>query len=995
MQRTHFIKLTFFALSLLLSLVAGAQGYIIENYDVQIYLQKNGSIKVKETIDARFKEKKRGIIRAIPVRYQVGAIEGERAQREQSGGVYTTRIKDVKVEDHPFTTYEEGHELKIRIGDPDVYLKGRVTYVISYTIWGTLNAFSENVEFPFNVIGQGWDVPIEEATFKVHFHTPITIKKEDFLAYTGGLGSREANLTTNIDRQGVSGKLTKSLSEYEGISIALRFPKGYFDQTSIPITEFADQYWLKDHKVSYRLDEDGSVLVEEIMKVGFTSRFQGLFRITWAAPDILSSHGQRYYLEDLQLKDAVSNLKVNAQWHRQDCSEELYANFTPGTSERNLKMTYRLWGAVIQDTLLSGVYSVILPYTGIDGVAPIEKAEIKIFKHADVEGNWSYWPEFLNMGTGWPKLQQDDNSLSYGATNQQLNGSSGSIQLSLNRAYLALNSIPYQVFANYYVFKKIDQELKILANGKLEVTKKLEIDLLDPAHAVYFHLPLPDLVSGFKVNDGTEIKFPNYNVFSKYTQIHLEDFEYDTSLFKVTKDDNFNRGLEFKSSSGNSRVVETTLRYTLAGFTRKEGGKWVINYPIIFHIPEPVLNTRFNITSEAQGDPLSGWRIVNDKGNIIESSNGSIPSGNFSHITGLSENVILSISAPSDIISMSFFRHFSLIIENNTYLVIMFFIGLLLFGLWWFIGRDKKVLLNVQYNPPAGMTPAEVGWLYDDRIDQRDLISLIFYWAANGHMIIEEIPDGKRKKKYRFIKLQKLPSSAKDYERTMFNGIFSKGQDVTTDDLKNTFYTKLKTAKSELEKHGKQEKFYLPGTRGFGTCLVVLGVIVLIFSLLSFGVGYFWGDYSFAVAAVGTAVLLFIFGRIMPKKGQLGHERYEQLIGFKEFMDKAESDRLKKLLDEHPDYFSKTIAYAVAFGMAESWADKFSDLAIEPPDWYRSPDHTTFSTIYFASSLQQSMNSIGSVMSSMPATSGGSGGSSFGGGFSGGGGFGGGGGSSW
>lgn len=993
MQRTHIIQLTLFALSIFLSLGAFAQGYVIENYDVQIYLQKNGSVKIKETIDARFRDKKRGIIRAIPFRYNAEAfVSGEIAQRSQMGNIYTTRINDIKVEDHPFTTYEEGHDIKIRIGDPDVYLKGRVRYVITYTIWGVLNGFSENIEFPFNVIGQGWDVPIEEASFRVHYHTPITLKKEDFLAYTGSMGSKAANLTTSMDRQGVEGKLTRSLKEYEGISIALRFPKGYFDQINIPMSEYADQYWLKDHKLNYRLDEDGSVLVEENLKIGFTSRFQGLMRISWATPDLLESYGQRYYLEDLQLKDAGSNIKINTQWHRKDRSEELFANFTPGASERNLKMTYRLWGAVLQDTLLSGVYTLVLPYSGIDGVSPVEKAEIKIYKHDDVQGNWSYWPEYLNMGGSWPKLNQADKSISYGATNPQLNGSSGSITLALNRSFLSLSAVPYQVFANYYVFKKIDHDLNILRNGKVEVTQKLEIDLLDPAHASYFHFPLPNKIAGFNVNDGSEVKFPNYNVFSKFTQIHTDNFEFDTSLFRVSRDDNFNKGLVFSGTSGNSRVVETIIKYTLSGFTRKEAGNWVLNYPVIFQIPEPVLNTRFKIFTEGEEAGISGWRVISEKGNIIENSGGSGSSGSFSHITGLAENVVLSITVPSDQISMSFFRHFVLIAENNTFLVIMCFIGIVLYVLWWFIGRDKKVLLNVRYDPPAGMTPAEVGWLYDDRIDQRDLISLIFYWAANGYMIIEEIPDGKRKKKYRFIKTQNLPSGAKDFERTMFNGIFSKGSNVTTDDLKNTFYTKLKTAKAELEKHGKQEKFYLPGTRGFGTCLIILGVMILIFALISFVVGFVLEDYSAGVAAIGTAIILFIFGRIMPKKGQLGHEKYEQLLGFKEFMDKAEADRLKKLLDEHPDYFSKTIAYAVAFGMAENWADKFADLAIEPPNWYKSADHGTFSAVYFASSLQQSMNSIGSVMSSMPASSGGS---SFGGGFSGGGGFGGGGGSSW
>src|SRR5690606_38593282 len=134
-----------------------------------------------------------------------------------------------------------------------------------------------------------------------------------------------------------------------------------------------------------------------------------------------------------------------------------------------------------------------------------------------------------------------------------------------------------------------------------------------------------------------------------YTQIHMEDFEYDTSIFKIVRDDYFDKGLEFTDVTSTSRVVETTIKYTLSGFTRKEAGNWVVNYPIIFHIPEPVLNTRFSITSENEEAVLSDWRIVNDKGNIIESSQAQ-SSGNFSHITGLSENVILSVTVPSDMI---------------------------------------------------------------------------------------------------------------------------------------------------------------------------------------------------------------------------------------------------------------------------------------------------------------------------------------------------------
>ena len=111
------------------------------------------------------------------------------------------------------------------------------------------------------------------------------------------------------------------------------------------------------------------------------------------------------------------------------------------------------------------------------------------------------------------------------------------------------------------------------------------------------------------------------------------------------------------------------------------------------------------------------------------------------------------------------------------------------------------------------------------------------------------------------------------------------------------------------------------------------------------------------------------------------------------FIEKAEKQKLEFLLKEDPKYFEETIAYAVAFGMADKWANKFEGLA-SIPDWYNGKK-TSFH--YFGHSFSGMVSNASKTMSVSPprvSSSGGSGGSSFGGGSSGGG-FGGGGGSSW
>lgn len=115
-----------------------------------------------------------------------------------------------------------------------------------------------------------------------------------------------------------------------------------------------------------------------------------------------------------------------------------------------------------------------------------------------------------------------------------------------------------------------------------------------------------------------------------------------------------------------------------------------------------------------------------------------------------------------------------------------------------------------------------------------------------------------------------------------------------------------------------------------------------------------------------------------------------KLKGFREFIDTAEKDRLKMLVDQNPEYFYEVLPYAMIFGLTDKWANLFRDIEMPQARWYVSP-YSTFNGHQFC----QSMNSVSSQISKAIATSAvdhtktSSSGSS-GGGFSGGGGGGGG-----
>ena len=123
-----------------------------------------------------------------------------------------------------------------------------------------------------------------------------------------------------------------------------------------------------------------------------------------------------------------------------------------------------------------------------------------------------------------------------------------------------------------------------------------------------------------------------------------------------------------------------------------------------------------------------------------------------------------------------------------------------------------------------------------------------------------------------------------------------------------------------------------------------------------------------------------------------------EIIGFKDFLQMAEKDRLELLLKDDPQYYYNILPYANVLGVSKIWQDKFEGLTMEPPSYYRLGVGDVFAIAYFNRIYNSTNNRCRQVMSSRPSSSGSSGGGGFsggsGGGFSGGG-FGGGGSSRW
>ena len=437
------------------------------------------------------------------------------------------------------------------------------------------------------------------------------------------------------------------------------------------------------------------------------------------------------------------------------------------------------------------------------------------------------------------------------------------------------------------------------------------------------------------------------------------------------------------------------------------------------------------------------------------------------------------------------------------------------YALWFLFGRDKKQFQTVEFYPPKGMTPAEVGYVFDGCVDDRDVVSMILYWADMGYI---EISD-KDTSGYKITKLKPIKSD-KNYEKILFDSLFEDADTVTLSDLNGQFYNTMQHVKQQLKcyfEFSDERKIFtslsrfvrglvcilmvvpitatlvtsiyfstynlgisiiaaagmcallsIPMTilvrvtmdwRNIGTkkrcrkligsfvllalvavcyffvtpnlyngslntgSLVILAAIIIVMMILAGSVfkakegmefriinktsalilrfcfiipavmGYvIGGNSTLLILSITATIVMLPLIVITPKRTKYGSEMYAKLSGFREYMVKAEKDRIILLAEDSPNLFTDILPYAYVMGVINEWAEKFEGVDIKPPSWFKAySSETVASSILLGTAIESCMLQMNNHLTSAPKSTGSSGSvSRFGGGsFSGGGGFGG------
>ena len=230
----------------LVNVLTFAQGFMVNNCDVDITLNKEGYIGVVEKYDLNFTESKHGIFRDIITEYKLQTSDGDMEKR-------VLVIQNIEVPGHPFTINSSFGQLidgkvEIKIGDKNQTLTGDQHYEIRYRVYNAFLFENDIVEFYWNIKPSGWQAVFGQINFKIHVPENIPLSAENCFVYAGNTGT----LTTSedFDYSYSDGLFSAKSHEFtysvpgQDVTVLLKLPKDAIAKNFISVPTWQKYIWV-------------------------------------------------------------------------------------------------------------------------------------------------------------------------------------------------------------------------------------------------------------------------------------------------------------------------------------------------------------------------------------------------------------------------------------------------------------------------------------------------------------------------------------------------------------------------------------------------------------------------------------------------------------------------------------------------------------------------------------------------------------------------------
>ena len=303
----------------------------------------------------------------------------------------------------------------------------------------------------------------------------------------------------------------------------------------------------------------------------------------------------------------------------------------------------------------------------------------------------------------------------------------------------------------------------------------------------------------------------------------------------------------------------------------------------------------------------------------------------------------------------------------------------------WFMWGNIKNKYTKNLYPYKALNSVEIGYLYNGKVLENDIATLIIYLANKGYVEIVKV-----NKKYKIVKVKDYKSD-NQIEKIFLDNLFKDKVEITIKDFEKSLYKITKLIKNEQDTDKNKEELFVNNIFNYKIifCLMIAIIFVIItinliieynpnvllINLIVSGVGYglllksvlgknkkiekmIIASIAFVMIFASIALSCFkafsmsslvtitytlgvicmssigFIAKAMPDRTRFGVKALGSINGYKNNLLTCDIELIKNELNHNKNYFSDILPYSIVLGISDKWFNRFKELNCSKPDWY-------------------------------------------------------------
>ena len=427
-----------------------------------------------------------------------------------------------------------------------------------------------------------------------------------------------------------------------------------------------------------------------------------------------------------------------------------------------------------------------------------------------------------------------------------------------------------------YTINNYDIIIKVKENNVLDITENINVNFNESRHGIYRTIPLFNTITRL---DGTtsknKVQITNIKVNEPYTKsiqngkLNLQIGDPDRT---ITGPKTYSIHYDYNLGKDPSKDYDE-LYFNLIG------NEWDTNINKV--------NFTINLPKEFDSDNLgfsTGKFGSTSSNDVYYQVNGNTISGYTLKTLEQGEGLTIRLE-----LEEGYFKNAKLQVDWKESLIYIFPIlfPILCYNLWKKYGKDDKVVKTIEFNPPDSMNSLDVGFYYKGIATDKDVISLLLYFANKGYLKISKTQVPKlfgTRESFTITKLKEYDGN--DWcEKTFLEGLFRKrrknqspyligiqtipSNKVTEEDLKDNFYITIRHILNDKKSKENQDKIFdSKSVRKKGSIMAAIVITFLMIIIPPFLTTYdFIGTFfPLFIAALAISIYTYYTAKVLEEK---------------------------------------------------------------------------------------------------------------------------------